>query len=224
VSDQLRDLVMPVGEFEPPFDLHTRIVARERELAAGGRQPWSSPRLLVIAVASAGLALRIIMLALAAHSRSSAPRPAKSSAAPPRCTKADYRNEGVVANGFLVECGPASAVVRSDGVTHVIRTGNCGAGPGLDSDWNYFGVRSRRAAPHIGFAVHVIYRPGDARERRPGRPYPIAGAIEMVPGARESLSGTARFAKGFLPDATFVLHGRTTGRTYTGSWKCGNGG
>ena len=222
MPDQLRDLVMPVGEFEPPFDLHTRIVAREGELAAAGRQPWRPPRLLMIAVATAGAALLILVLALAAHSRSSAPEPAKSSAAPPRCTKADDRNEGVVRNGFLVECGPASAVVRSGGATHVIRTGNCGAGPGLDGDWEYFGVRSRRAVPHIGLTIHVIYRPGDVRERRPGRPYPIAGEIEMLPGARESLAGTATFPTRLSGNGTFVLHGRTTGRTYTGSWTCGN--
>jgi len=67
---------MPVGAFDPPLDMHTRIVERERGLAVASREPWRPPRVLVFAVAGAGVALLLIALALAAHSRSSAPKPA----------------------------------------------------------------------------------------------------------------------------------------------------
>ena len=76
MSDELRNLVMPLGEFDPPLDLHTRILERERELAVPSRWTWRPPRVLMIAVAAAGVGLAILLLALAAHSRSSAPGPA----------------------------------------------------------------------------------------------------------------------------------------------------
>ncbi|HEX4864768.1 MAG TPA: hypothetical protein VFV02_11880 [Acidimicrobiales bacterium] len=77
MSDQLRDLVEPFGDVEPPLDLHTRIVERERELPGSGREAWRPPRVLMIAVAAAGIGLVLLALALAAHSRSSTPAPAK---------------------------------------------------------------------------------------------------------------------------------------------------
>ena len=76
MSDELRDLVRPLGDVEPPLDLHTRIVQRERELPGSGREAWHPPRVLMIAVAAAGVGLVILALAFAAHSRSSAPGPA----------------------------------------------------------------------------------------------------------------------------------------------------
>jgi WD40-like Beta Propeller Repeat len=66
---------MSVGEFDPPLDLHSRILAREGEL--GARPPLRPPRMLVVALAAAGVALVILLLALAAHTRLSAPAPAK---------------------------------------------------------------------------------------------------------------------------------------------------
>jgi hypothetical protein len=76
MSDELRDLVLPVGDVEPPLDLHTRIVQRERELRGSRREAWHPPRVLMIAVAAAGVGLLILALAFAAHVRSSAPGPA----------------------------------------------------------------------------------------------------------------------------------------------------
>ena len=99
MSDQLRNLVIPVGEFDPPLDLHTRILERERELAGSRRLSWRPPRLLMIAVAAAGVALLLVVLALAAHSRTSAPGPAHGgglpghhptlSFGPPQCAAGD---------------------------------------------------------------------------------------------------------------------------------------
>ena len=49
MSDQLRDLVQPFGDVEPPLDLHNRITARERELTVSVACPgilracWYSP-------------------------------------------------------------------------------------------------------------------------------------------------------------------------------------
>jgi len=68
--------VGPFGEFEPPLDLHTRIIERERELRGPRREPWHPPRVLMIAVAAAGVGLLILALAFAAHLRTSAPGPA----------------------------------------------------------------------------------------------------------------------------------------------------
>lgn len=77
MSDQLRDLVRPVGEFDPPLDLPARINARERELAPG-RRPARVPRTLVRIAAVAGALLILGVLALAAHSREQTAKPAKS--------------------------------------------------------------------------------------------------------------------------------------------------
>lgn len=63
----LRDLVTPVGEFDPPLDLHSRIVERERDLAIAGQPRLRLPRVLMIALAMAGVALVIVVLALTAH-------------------------------------------------------------------------------------------------------------------------------------------------------------
>jgi hypothetical protein len=76
VSDQLRDLVTPVGEFDPPLDLHSRILAREAELVAGRREPWRPPRVLMVGLAAVGVGLVLLALAIAAHSRSAVPAPA----------------------------------------------------------------------------------------------------------------------------------------------------
>src|SRR5262249_31521361 len=100
VSDELRNLVVSFGEFDPPLDLHSRIVERERELAGSGRRSWRPPRVLMIAVAAAGVGLAILLLALAAHSRSSAPGPANNSpqvafpsrfAGPTSCAASDMK-------------------------------------------------------------------------------------------------------------------------------------
>ena len=77
MSDQLRDLVRPVGEFDPPLDLPARINARERELVPG-RRPARVPRMLVRVAAVAGVLLILGVLALAAHSREQQATPAKS--------------------------------------------------------------------------------------------------------------------------------------------------
>jgi hypothetical protein len=102
-------LVEPVGEVDPPLDLHTRILDRERQLTVGRRMPTRLPRLVVIAAAAAMITFVILALALAAHSRSSAPEPASRSTV--------YRvlpAEGVTASkpdydgAIILDIGPAS--------------------------------------------------------------------------------------------------------------------
>lgn len=73
MSDQLRELVRPFGDVEPPLDLRARISQREA-LVAGRRPPLRIPRMMVVAAATVGVVLVIGALALAAHSRSTAPR------------------------------------------------------------------------------------------------------------------------------------------------------
>jgi hypothetical protein len=72
MSDVLRDLVSPVGEFEPPMDLLARITEREQTLR-GGRSRLRLPRAAGWAVAAAGVVVVLAGLALAAHSRQESP-------------------------------------------------------------------------------------------------------------------------------------------------------
>jgi hypothetical protein len=102
VSDQLRDLVRSVGEFDPPLDLHARINARELELATGQRRA-GVPRMLVRIAAVAGALLILGALALAAHSREQKAKPAKSTNPAPRpCVV-----------GSDPDCGPLPTVPTS---------------------------------------------------------------------------------------------------------------
>ena len=73
MSDQLRELVRPFGGVEPPLDLRSRISEREA-LVAGRRPPLRIPRMMVVATATIGVVLVIGALALAAHTRSTAPQ------------------------------------------------------------------------------------------------------------------------------------------------------
>ena len=72
MSDQLRELVRPFGDVEPPLDLRSRISELET-LVSGRRPPIRIPRMIVVATAAVGVLLVIGALALAAHSRSTAP-------------------------------------------------------------------------------------------------------------------------------------------------------
>jgi Tol biopolymer transport system component len=74
---------MLVAEIDPPIDLHARILTREQELRRSHREWWRPPRVLVIALAATGVALLIVMLAFAAHSRSLAPPKPANDHTPP---------------------------------------------------------------------------------------------------------------------------------------------
>ena len=206
MSEQLRDLVQPVGEIDPPLDLHVRISERERRLAPD-RRPRRLPPALVRVAALAGVVLVVGALALAAHSRNGT-RPAASAVAPPHCTKLDDQNGGVVRNGFDVVCGPASAVVRVAGRWQVMNSGRC-----TERGWMYFGVSTKRDVPHAALSLHFQPR------GRQGWTGAVDGEIETRPGAKEAVSGTATSKPGSA-GGTFILHGRAGG-SYLGSWNCG---
>jgi hypothetical protein len=74
MSDVMRDLVRPVGDFEPPMDLLIRINERERALPEH-RARLALPSSMRWILAAAGVALVLGALALAAHSRSNSPTP-----------------------------------------------------------------------------------------------------------------------------------------------------
>jgi hypothetical protein len=81
-----------------------------------------------------------------------------------------------------------------------------------------FGVYSPRATPHLGFGLRF-----DAS--RAGIVNVVDGELEMVPGIRVALSGTAHVDPGFR-SGTFSVYGRGaggrhTGGTFTGGWTCG---
>jgi hypothetical protein len=209
VSDQLRDLVMPVGEFEPPLDLHSRIVARERELAVAHRPSRRLPRVLVFAVAATGVALVIVMLALAAHSRSSAPQPTKPPPfpAPPACA--------IATGGSGVDCGPGSAAIRTAGHWQVINQGRC-----INHNRLYFGVHTTNGDALLSLMLDMppgaLATGGDVQVTN--------GQLALVSGAKESLSGQAAVEPGGKSGA-FTVHGRDAqgrpdGNTYAGAWTC----
>ena len=72
MSDQIRNLMEPFGSVDPPLDLRARISEHEALLPAR-RRPIHIPRMIVVATAVLGVVLVIGALALAAHSRSTAP-------------------------------------------------------------------------------------------------------------------------------------------------------
>ncbi len=77
MSEAWRDLISAVEDVEPPMDLWTEVVRREGQMAPRPTS-WRVPRWGIVALAAAGCAAVIFLLALAAHSRSSSPGPATS--------------------------------------------------------------------------------------------------------------------------------------------------
>jgi hypothetical protein len=117
--------------------------------------------------------------------------------------------------GWWVQCGPAHAVVTVRGVTHTITHGACNGPRGGRLD---FGIYSPRGVRHVGLGLRL--------ERvRAGTVEVTDGELEVVPGIRVALSGTARVDRGF-GSGTFSVHGRRAdgrriGGTIDGSWACG---
>jgi hypothetical protein len=163
---------------------------------------------LGFAMAATGVALVIVMLALAAHTRSSAPEPTKPPfPAPPACA--------IATGGSGVDCGPASAAIRTAGGWQVINQGCC-----IDHTRLYFGVHTtNRDAPlslMVNMPPEALANGGDAQVTN--------GQLALVSGAKESLSGQAVVEPGGKSGA-FTVHGRDAqgrpdGNTYAGAWTC----
>ena len=108
----------------------------------------------------------------------------------------------------------AKAVVTVKGATYTIPHGACRGGGG-QSD---FGVYSQSAKPHIGFGLRLD-------TVRAGRVTVSDGELDVVPGFRVALSGTAHLDAG-LRSGTFTVHARgadsrLAGGPITGRWTCG---
>jgi hypothetical protein len=130
---------------------------------------------------------------------------------PPKCsTNPPLRV--VNRRGFIVFCGPGSAVVWSKGKWNVIKGSACDGGR-LD-----FGTWSQRSTPHVGLGIVLDSRP------HPGSVDVGDGGIELIPGTRTALSGTATIEPG-LKRGTFNLYGRNgagpDGSRFVGAWNCG---
>jgi hypothetical protein len=113
--------------------------------------------------------------------------------------------------GFTVFCGPGSAVVWSKGVWHTIKGSGCTDGRLA------FGVWSQRRTPHEGLYIVLD-------SLRAGTVDMIDGGIELIPGTRTALSGTANVEPG-LTRGTFNVYGPNgsgaDGSRFIGAWNCG---
>ena len=120
------ELLQSVERAEPSPVVPARALARAAERAVADRPSWRPPRVLVFAMAATGVALVIVMLALAAHSGPSAPEPARPPfPAPPACA--------IATGASGVDCGPASAAIRTAGHWQVINQGSASTTPGFTS-------------------------------------------------------------------------------------------
>ena len=151
--------------------------------------------------------MRIVVLSLSLLLATIVLAPGSPAAGPRLCTGSKP--------GWWVQCGPASAVVTVRGVSHTITHGACNGPSGGRLD---FGIYSPRATPHVGLGLRF-------ETVRAGTVKVIDGELEVVPGIRVALSGTAHVDPGFR-SGTFSVHGRRadgrrTGGTITGRWICG---
>ena len=156
-------------------------------------------------VAAGGVAFVIVALAFAAHTRFAAAKPPFP--APPPCP--------VAAGGSGVDCGPASAAIRTAGNWQVIQQGRC-----VDRTRLYFGVHTANGDAPLSLMLDIppgaLAKGGGVRITN--------GQLALVSGATESLSGQAFVAPGGRSGA-FTAHGQDAqgkpdGTTYTGAWTC----
>jgi hypothetical protein len=165
-------------------------------------------RFFIGLVAATAVAAVLFVLALAAHSRSSAPQPAKRTfPAPPACA--------VAAGGSGVDCGPASAAIRTAGSWQVIDQGSC-----VDHTRLYFGAHTTGGDAPLSLMLNVppraLAKGGDVRV--------TDGQLALVSGRKEPLSGQAVVAPGGNSGA-YTVHGQNAegkldGNAYTGAWTC----
>lgn len=165
-------------------------------------------RVTVGSVAAAAALIGLVGLALAGHTGSAASEPAMPPlAAPPPCP--------VAAGGSGVDCGPASAAIRTAGAWQVIDQGRC-----IDRARLYFGAHTQGGDAPLSLIVEIpqatLVKGGDVRV--------TDGQLVRASGAKEPLSGLAVIAPGGNSGA-FTVHGRDAqgkhdGAIYAGAWTC----
>ena len=120
----------------------------------------------------------------------------------------------ILRHGWERVCGPGSALVSFKGVSYSVHGGYCSDGR-VD-----FGISGPGSTPHRGFWIVLAHHGAGAVKV-------VDGEVELVPGIRVALSGTAVVEPG-LKGGTFKVFGRggsngttPTGSRFTGSWNCG---
>lgn len=133
---------------------------------------------------------------------------------PSSCPTHGVSTHVIVRNGYRTLCGLASGVISLNGVSYTLRGGFC------DNGRLGFGVLGAGSAPHRGLYIVLAHD-------RAGAVDVIDGEVELIPGIRVALSGTAVVAPS-LRRGTFKVFGRAgrsgtrpTGSRFTGSWNCG---
>ena len=108
-------------------------------------------------------------------------------------------------------CGPGSAVVWSKRRWLAIR--GCGCNDGRLA----FGIWSQHGTPHRGLYIVL-------ESLRAGNVDVIDGGIELIPGTRTALFGSALVEPG-LNRGSFNVYGRNgsgpDGSRFVGAWNCG---
>ncbi len=134
----------------------------------------------------------------------------------PTCTADDQTSQHVVTrSGYLLACGPGSAVVSYKRVTYRMKHSKCFDGAGL-----YFGVSSgAKTSPTNG--LYLVLSP----HGKAGAVEVVDGGLVLASGVHATVVGTARVKAG-LRRGTFSVfghigNGKTDGRKFTGSWRCG---
>ena len=134
----------------------------------------------------------------------------------PTCTAQDEKSQYVVPRrGYLLACGPGSAVVSFKKVTYRMKHSKCFDGAGL-----YFGVSSgARTSPTNG--LYLVLAPYG----RAGAVDVIDGGLDLSAGVHSAILGKAQVKAG-LRSGTFSVfahigNGKSDGRKFTGSWQCG---
>lgn len=132
---------------------------------------------------------------------------------PSSCPTHGLLTHVIVRNGYRTMCGLASGVISLNGASYTLRGGFC------DHGRMGFGVLGPGSAPHRGLFIVLAHD-------RAGAVDVIDGEVELVPGIRVALSGTA-VVEPRLRRGTFKVFGRAglgtrpTGSRFTGSWNCG---
>jgi hypothetical protein len=134
----------------------------------------------------------------------------------PTCTADDSRSQQVVPRrGYLLACGPGSAVVSFKRITYRMKHSNCFEGGGL-----YFGVSTGGSTSPTNGLYLVISPHGKA-----GAVDVVDGGLDLASGVHTTIFGKAHVKAG-LRRGTFSVFGQggngtSDGRKFTGSWRCG---
>jgi hypothetical protein len=160
-------------------------------------------------VAAAAIVTVFGVLAIAGHLGSAASEPARPPfRAPPPC--------GIAADGPGVDCGSASAAIRTASTWHVIKQGRC-----IDDTRLYFGVHTANGDAPLAL---ILGKPSPGVLAKGGEVQVTNGQLTLASGATESLAGWATVAPGGSAGA-FSVQGRDAagqpdGHRYAGAWTC----